>query len=445
MKRGRALLDGRVIWNVNSTARGGGVAEMLSSLIPYFQGTGIDSRWVVIEGNPDFFEITKRVHNNLHGELGDGGELGDEENTVYETTLLANVGELLELISRGDIVLLHDPQTAGLATAVRKSGAIPIWRCHVGLDTPNHLARRAWEFLRPYVLQSDAFVFSRKVFAWEGLPDEKIWIIAPSIDAFSAKNQELSDETSLAILSAAHLLDVEADAPAIFTRQDGSQGHILRHANLVDGGPPPPPSARLVVQVSRWDRLKDPEGVIEGFVRYVAGSSDAHLVVAGPDVEGVDDDPEGAAVLRQSLKLWREISPDIRSRVHLATLPMEDVEENAAIVNALQRRSDVIVQKSLAEGFGLTVAEGMWKGRPLVASHVGGIQDQVIDEVNGILIRNPSDLPSFGEAVLRLLDNPALALRLGQEAHATIAREFLHPRQMIQHVEVLEQILRDVG
>jgi trehalose synthase len=430
------------MWNVNSTARGGGVAEMLSSLVPYFQGVGIDCRWAVIEGDPDFFEVTKRIHNNLHGELGDDGDLGAEEHAVYERTLSDNAAELLELISRDDLVLLHDPQTAGLTKAVCKAGAVPVWRCHVGLDTPNHVARRAWEFLRPYVLQADAFLFSRKVFAWEGLPDEKIWIIAPSIDAFSAKNQELSEETTVAILSAANLLDVKADAPATFTRLDGSTAHIERQANLVDEGGPPPPSAKLVVQVSRWDRLKDPEGVIEGFTRYVAGSSDAHLVVAGPDVEGVDDDPEGAAVLSQSLKLWRELPADIRPRVHLVALPMEDVEENAAMVNALQRRSDVIVQKSLAEGFGLTVAEAMWKGKPLVTSSVGGIQDQVTDGVNGLLIKNPTDLASFGEAVLRLLKDPEWANRLGQEARATVARNFLHPRQMVQHVEVLEQIIK---
>jgi trehalose synthase len=441
MERGRALLAGRVLWNVNSTARGGGVAEMLSSLVPYFRGVGIDCRWVVIEGSPEFFKVTKRVHNNLHGELGDGGELGAREHAVYERTLSENARELLPLISRGDVVLLHDPQTAGLARIVKEAGALPIWRCHVGLDTPNHIARRAWEFLRPFLLPVDAYVFSRRAFVWEGLRDDKIWVIAPSIDAFSPKNQELLPEAMNAILSAARLLDVLSEAAPTFTRLDGTVGHIERRAGLVSGGRPPPSSARLVVQVSRWDRLKDPLGVIEGFARYVAGSSDAHLVVAGPDAEGVGDDPEGPAVLREALGLWRELPADIRPRVHLVTLPMEDVDENGAMVNALQRRSDVIVQKSLAEGFGLTVAEAMWKGRPVVASRIGGIQDQVIDGVSGILITNPANLASFGEVTLRLLKDPKLAARLGREARTTVAREFLHPRQMVQQLKVVERLI----
>lgn len=414
---------------------------MLSSLVPYFRGVGIDCRWVVIEGSPEFFKVTKRVHNNLHGELGDGGELGAREHAVYERTLSENARELLPLISRGDVVLLHDPQTAGLARIVKEAGAFPIWRCHVGLDTPNHIARRAWEFLRPFLLPVDAYVFSRRAFVWEGLPDDKIWVIAPSIDAFSPKNQELPPETTNAILSAARLLDAYSEDPPTFTRLDRSEGRIERRAGLVSGGPPPPSSARLVVQVSRWDRLKDPLGVIEGFARYVAGSSDAHLIVAGPDTEGVDDDPEGAAVLREALGLWRELPAGIRPRVHLVTLPMEDLDENAAMVNALQRRSDVIVQKSLAEGFGLTVAEAMWKARPVVASRIGGIQDQVIDGVSGILITNPANLASFGEAILRLLKDPKLAAGLGREARTTVAREFLHPRQMVQQLKVVERLI----
>jgi trehalose synthase len=151
MSRARELFEGRVFWHVNSTARGGGVAEMLQSLVSYFRGAGVDCRWVVIEGNERFFRVTKRVHNNLHGELGDGGGLGAAERQPYEATLESSAQDLVSLLRPGDVVFLHDPQTAGLAKRVRETGAAVVWRCHVGLDTPNDLARRAWDFLRAYV------------------------------------------------------------------------------------------------------------------------------------------------------------------------------------------------------------------------------------------------------------------------------------------------------
>ena len=163
--RGRELLAGRVIWNVNSTARGGGVAELLSSVLAYARGAGVDVRWEVIAGNPEFFAITKRIHNWLHGAPGDGGPLGAEERDVYEATLDANARDLCEVVGDGDVVILHDPQTAGMVTALKARHIRVIWRCHVGLDTPNEHARRAWQFLLPYVRQADRYVFSRRAFA----------------------------------------------------------------------------------------------------------------------------------------------------------------------------------------------------------------------------------------------------------------------------------------
>lgn len=441
-----SIFEGRRLFHVNSTARGGGVAEMLQSLLPYFRGVGIDCRWLVVGGNAEFFRVTKRLHNNLHGELGDGGDLGDPERRIYERTLEESAESLVEMVRPGDLVILHDPQTAALGGRLGKAGAVVIWRCHVGLDTPNHLARRAWDFLRPYVCKARAYVFSRGAFAWEELEVRKIHVIPPSIDAFSPKNQEMDRATVDAVLSASGLLDIPAPRAApVFERQDGLPGAVQRTAQLADGSPPPGGRARIVVQVSRWDRLKDPLGVIEGFVRYVAGRSDAELVVAGPAVDKVSDDPEGARVLEQALVLVAELPENIRRRVHLAVLPMEDVDENAAIVNALQRRADVVVQKSLAEGFGLTVTEAMWKGRPVVASRIGGIQDQVVDGITGILIPNPSDLVAYGEAVLRLLDDPESAARIGEAAREQVTHHFLHARHLVRHVELAEELLGGSG
>lgn len=442
-RQSQDLLAGRVIWNVNSTSRGGGVAEMLRSLIAYARGGGTDARWIVVSGNPDFFRVTKRIHNNLHGSDGDGGDLGEQEGRVYEGVLEQHAEELMWLVRKGDIVILHDPQTAGLTRPLRSWGAWVVWRCHVGLDLPNDLARRAWDFLLPYVSLADAYVFSRRAHAWEGLETEKLVVIPPSIDAFSPKNQELEPRTVDAILGAAGLIDQRPDAPPTFVREDGTPGRVDRHATLADGAPPPPSSARFVSQVSRWDRLKDPLGVIRGFAEHVAPVSDAHLIYAGPAAESVFDDPEGLEVLEDSTNLWRSLPPKVRSRVHLASLPMEDAEENAAVVNALQRRSEVVVQKSLAEGFGLTVAEAAWKARPVVASRIGGIQDQIVHGETGILIDDPRDLAEYGGALTNLLspEGRIQAANMGEEAQRRVRDNYLGPRHLAQWFDLIRDLI----
>lgn len=441
IESGRALFQGRTIWNVNSTAKGGGVAEMLRSLLAYAEGGGVDTRWVVIGGNPDFFRVTKRIHNNLHGAAGDGGELGKREHEVYSAALEPNARELSALVNEGDVVILHDPQTAGLCADLKEAGAIVLWRCHVGLDTPNDLARTAWNFLKPYLGAADDYIFSRRAFVWEDLPDDKIQIVPPSIDAFSPKNQDMEPAQVTAILHAADVVTDGASGEApTFVRVDGSEGRVSRAADVVGGSVPK--GAQVVVQVSRWDRLKDPLGVMAGFVEHIAPATDARLVLAGPAVEEVADDPEGAEVLREVIDAREEIDGPIRERIHLACLPMDDGEENAALVNALQRRADVVVQKSIAEGFGLTVAEGMWKARPVVASRIGGIQDQIEDGTSGILLDDPRDLAAYGDAVVRLLKDPSGAEAMGTAARERVRTGFLGARHLMQYLDIIAKRLR---
>jgi trehalose synthase len=196
-----------------------------------------------------------------------------------------------------------------------------------------------------------------------------------------------------------------------------------------------------VVQVSRWDRLKDPLGVLEGFSRHVAAGLGAHLVLAGPAAASVRDDPEGEAVLAEVRQAVRRLPRAERERVHLACLPMDDLEENGAMVNALQRRADVLVQKSLAEGFGLTVTEAIWKGRPIVASRVGGIQDQVVQDRSGLLVDDPTDLAAFGKAVQRLLEDRGAARRMGAEAHRRVCEDYLAPHRLTRELELVERLL----
>lgn len=433
-------LAGRVVWHVNSTARGGGVAEMLQSLLAYARGAGVDVRWATIAGNDEFFRVTKRIHNHLHGAAGDGGELGEAERAIYEDALASNADALATMVSPGDIVYLHDPQTAGLTSLMEPRNVRAVWRCHVGLDHPNQLARRAWEFLLPYVEEADAYVFSRRAFAWDGLEERKLWLVAPSIDAFSAKNQELESEAVRAILARVGLAEDGGPAP-LFVRQDGSQGRVDRVAEL-DQQAPVPADVPLVAQVSRWDRLKDPTGVMRSFVEHIRHPR-AHLLLAGPSVAEVADDPEGADVLAEVRAQREGLPAEFRARVHLACLPMDDVDENAAMVNAVQRRADVVVQKSLAEGFGLTVAEAMWKARPVVASRIGGIQDQIVDGESGLLIDDPADLGATAATIDGLLDDPARARALGAAARERVRASFLGTRPLVQYMELIEKMLAD--
>ena len=436
-----ARLAGRSVINVNSTAAGGGVAEMLQTLLAYARGAGVDARWVVIEGDPAFFAITKRIHNGLYGSPGDGGGLGEEERRHYAAVQRRNADELLAIVQPGDIVLIHDPQPAGLAATARRAGARVVWRCHVGLDEPNEWTERAWEFLRPYLADVEAIVVSRAAFAPPWADAAQVHVIPPSIDPFSAKNEPISRHNVLLSLSYVGLLEGVGSPPAVpFSRRDGSRGRINRRVDVLQTGPPPPAGAPLVAQVSRWDRMKDMPGVLTGFAEHVDPSLGAHLLLCGPAVRGVADDPEAAEVLDECISIWRALPHAIRSRAHLACTPMADPDEAAAIVNAIQRHAAVVVQKSLAEGFGLTVAEAMWKERPIVASAVGGIADQIDHGTHGLLIDDSSDLRAFGEAVETVLRDRDEAARLAHNARARAVREFLGDRHLERYGRLVERL-----
>ncbi|HEX5527693.1 MAG TPA: glycosyltransferase [Solirubrobacterales bacterium] len=435
----RTGFAGRAIWHVNSTARGGGVAEILSALLPYARGAGVDVRWAVLQGEPDFFAVTKRLHNHLHGEPGDGGALDEAAREVYDSTLRANLEALLPQIQRGDIVYLHDPQTAGLVPALCERGLKVVWRCHVGVDRANERARGAWDFLRPYVERADAYIFSRREYIWSGLDQEKVWLMPPVIDPFSPKNQDLEPDVVTAILKEIGLAPDGLEAAPTFTRADGTPGRVERRAEILQEEPVPD-QARVVAQVSRWDRLKDPLGVLEMMAQHL-GDPAVHLVLAGPEASGVADDPEAAAVYDEIEGTWRALDPEIRRRAHLVNLPMHDGDENGAMVNAIQRRADVVVQKSIAEGFGLTVAEAMWKRRPVVASRVGGIQDQVVDGVTGALIDDPRDLAACAEAIERILADPGEAQKMGEAARQRVIDDYLAINRLREYVELLATLL----
>ncbi len=444
-ERARAQLRGVVVWNVNATAQGGGVAELLQAILAYGRGAGVDTRWLVLDGDPWFFTITKRLHNFLHGSRGDGGELGPAELTHYGEVLEKNLEALAERIRPGDIVLLHDPQPAGMVAGVQALGAQVVWRCHIGRDDPNDIDEVGWEFLRPFVQGSDAFIFSRRQYAPSWVPQDQLWIIPPSLDPFSPKNEVLSEHDVAATLYGAGLVDVSPDGGSLqFTRRSGPPGTVRRRASLVLDSGPVARNARIVLQISRWDRLKDMGGVLAAFCAHVGDMPpDAHLVLAGPDTRSVSDDPEGALVLQECRDQWAALPEEVRARTHLVALPMDDPDENAHLVNALQRYSSVVVQKSLVEGFGLTVTEPMWKAKPVVASAVGGIQDQIQNGVSGLLLKDPNDLDTFAEVVAALLHDPQEGARLGAGARARVQDRFLGDRHLIQYAELFEVMLAE--
>jgi trehalose synthase len=305
-------------------------------------------------------------------------------------------------------------------------GANVVWRCHVGHDgPPNEEVERAWAFLRPYLEGVPYAVFTRKGYAPAWLHEHAI-VQPPSLDPFSAKNRPMAEETVRSILVAVGLVaGPAASATPAFSRDDGTTRRIDHAVDTVSCGPPPAWDAPIVTQVSARVVPETPEP--------------AHLVLAGPSLDSVADDPEGTKVFAQVESAWRAL-PDAQKRVvHLALLPMDDLEENAAIVNALQRHAAVVVQKSLQEGFGLTVTEAMWKRRPVVASAVGGIQDQIRDGVDGILLRSPTDEGEFAAALRQLLTDHALARRIGDAAHERVVQKFLPVSTLLCFAELIDE------
>jgi len=415
-------LAGRVVWHVNATATGGGVAEMLITLLGYALDAGIKERWLVLDGNAEFFAVTKRLHNAIHG-VGDPDGFGPAEHRAYQQVTDRNADDMVRMTSPPDLVMLHDPQTAGLVPALQRAGLRVAWRSHVGRDVPNEATVAAWGFLRPYIESADLFVFSRLQYAPSWIPASRLWVIPPSIDPLAPKNRYIAPAAGARILAAAGLL-----SPSGADRSPA-----------VQGAPAPTPDQPVVIQVSRWDRLKDMPGVMAGFVR-ARLPDDVHLMLIGPAVTGVTDDPEGGEVLAECVTAWQSLPPPARHRVSLVSVPMDDLRLNATIINAIQRHAAVVVQKSLAEGFGLTVAEAMWKSRPMLASAVGGIQDQIIDHQQGLLV-DPFDLDGFARDLERMLGDQVLASRLGHAARRRVREEFLDDRQLIQINELFGAML----
>ena len=376
-------LEGKSVVHVNSTRMGGGVAEILEQLIPMKCELGIDARWEVIEGNTSFFGVTKSFHNGLQGKPV---TLDDEALNAYEETNRNNVERLAGVLEDADFVVIHDPQPAALLSMMPGRKGKWIWRCHIDASQPN---RAVWKYLRPFLSDYDASVFSLAAFA-QPLPHRQ-YLIPPSIDALSAKNRDL---------------------PA-------AEVDRVKTENKLDFHLP------LVVQISRYDWFKDPIGVIRAY-RMARSYVPLQLVLAGG---GAEDDPEGQEVLEA---VHREAGDD--PNIHVLLLPA-----NAhTTINALQRAADVVLQKSTREGFGLTVTEAMWKGKPVIGGDTGGIVLQVINYHTGFRVNTPEGAAT---RMRYLLTHPEEREAMGTKARSFVQENFLLTRHLREYLTMFVGLL----
>ena len=357
-------LEGRSTLMVNSAAVGGGVAELLNRLLPLLKDLGVAARWEVIHGGEDFFAVTKGLHNALHGSRV---EITRPMRDLFREVIARNAATL-DL--NADLVVIHDPQPLPLVSARRDGHGHWVWRCHVDISRPQ---ADVWDLLRQYVIRFDASVFSAPEFA-QVLPITQ-YMIHPAIDPLAEKNRDM---------------------------EPGEIESVLVRLGIRDDRP-------IVTQVSRFDRLKDPVGVIQAY-RLARRTVDCQLVLAGG---GAADDPEGTAVLEEVRR-----AADGDPLIHILELPPFSDRE----INALQRASAVVVQKSLREGFGLTVTEALWKGRPVIASAVGGLPLQVVHNLTGLLVHS---VEGTAHRIRSLLRDPAFARRLGDNGHEYVRTRFL--------------------
>ena len=431
-------LKGRTIWMINSTAIGGGVAEMLPSQMRIMRTLGIKIEWLVIEASDNaFFNLTKRIHNAIHG--SGSGIFTEEDREVYERVNTQNVEKALEYIADGDLVVIHDPQPMPLARMIREKRKVKtVWRCHIGLESSNEVTRGVWDFLSVYYPDYDHFVFSLASYVPEGLKD-KTSIIPPAIDPLSHKNRMLWMSKCLGILQQSGI--IREQLPMLYpdykhqvrrVMPDGSFESVNHDSELDIIFHP------TVLQISRWDRLKGFKELMEAFIlmkkenekktdkKSLAYRRIRHtrLALGGPDPAFVSDDPEGMEVLNELIDQYKGLSVDLQRAIALLLLPLDNPKENALIVNALQRCATIVVQNSIQEGFGLTATEAMWKKRPVLVSGAAGLRAQVQHDINGKINPDPTDIPKLAKALEEMLSDPLERDKWGFNGQVRVINKF---------------------
>lgn len=445
-------LAGRNVWMVNSTDAGGGVAEMLPRLIPLLRELGFSAHWAVIQTeNVEFFNLTKRLHNLIHGDGRSGRDISASERETFEAVNRDNADSLKQHLGRHDILVVHDPQPVALGRMLAEEMKLrAIWRCHIGLDHHTEETRTAWRFLRDYLEPYRHALFS----APEYIPSYLVGrssILHPALDPMSHKNRDLAVTKLVGILCNSGLQKAHEPVPT------AAYQHRVRRL-APDGSYKIPGEFGLlfrpiILQVSRWDRLKGWLPLLEGFSRMKArvgqGAAEnqrirnkrrlqlARLVLAGPDPASIQDDPEGIEVFEQLKEAYRKLDPEMQEDVVILMLPMASRKENALIVNALQRCASIVVQNSLQEGFGLTVTEAMWKHVAVLGSHACGIRQQIRDGIDGRLIRDPENADEIASQLFELVVDPAQRHLLGVRAQRRVHESFLIFSQLAHYIRML--------
>lgn len=445
-------IKGRTIWMINSTAIGGGVAEMLPSQMRILRELGVSIEWLVIEAtDPKFFDLTKRIHNAIHGS-GDG-KFTEEDRQVYEAVNQQNLQKALEFINDGDIVVVHDPQPMPLAAMIKKQKDVPIiWRCHIGLEEDTEITDAVWNFLSPYTDDYDHFIFSIPSYV-PGPLKEKTSIIPPAIDPLSHKNRSLQMHKSIGILYQAGIID---DHKAVlYNRYNYLARRVTADGSF--GGVNTPQSLHLiyrpmVTQISRWDRLKGFKELMQAFIKMKKdnlANGDPNslaykrikmtlLVLGGPDPAFVSDDPEGEAVLQELIEQYQDMDKDMQNDIAILLLPMDNAKENALIVNALQRSSSIVVQNSIQEGFGLTATEAMWKKKPMLVSGAAGLKFQVEHLKTGIVNEDPTDIPKLATTLYEMLNSPKERDKWSFNGQIRVIQNFTLFSQLLSWLKVFE-------
>jgi len=447
-------LEDRTVWMVNSTAQGGGVAEMLPMVVSMLRELGVSTEWAVIVSEEErFFQLTKHIHNLIHGS-GDP-HLSDEDWALYRSVSETMADSLSQRVEPGDPVVVHDPQPLGTGALLKEEMDIPaLWRCHIGLDETNAATETAWNFLKPWAEDYDETIFSLREYVPDFLEDRSD-LIQPAINPLSPKNRTLSVTELTDILRRSRLsgsshptVDADFSPPARRLQRDGSFAPATRPQDLGLMERP------IVTQISRWDRLKGFAPLMQGFARMKESSfldrnatserdryrlSLSRLVLAGPDPESVSDDPEGQEVFNEICSLWHDLPSEIQRDVAVITLPMTSRRVNALMVNALQRCSTVVAQNSIQEGFGLTVTEAMWKRRPVMATHAAGLREQVKDGVHGRRTPQAGDPESIAHTLQEMLSAEADRKRWARNARRRVSERYLVFTQVRRWLEVLAQ------
>jgi trehalose synthase len=434
-------LAGRTVWMVSSTSRGGGVAEMLPPIVALLRDFGVRTEWLVIgTDEPAFFVLTKQLHNLVHG-VGEP-RLDDAARALFERVNRAGADALRARVRPGDVLVVHDPQPLPMAAMLREAAPLAaVWRCHIGLDVENDATRAAWDFLAPYLDAYDHAVFSAPEYIPRRLAG-RATVIPPGIDPLAPKNMELSLRHTVEVLCNGGL--VAPPGPMLHppfratARRLLADGTFAPASMMEDIGLLTRP---IVTQISRWDRLKGWLPLMRAFAALKAsvfdgaGEAGAHhrrrldlvrLVLAGPEPEAIQDDPEGLEVLDELRAAYAELHPAVQDDIALVALPMASLEQNALLVNALQRASTLVVQNSLREGFGLTITEAMWKRVPVLSnSRACGPRQQVRDGLDGRLIADPEDVDGLRHALDAMLADSEARHRYGGAAQRRVHDLFI--------------------